>query len=94
LILRKIVSNWKSFFLIRRDGGKKWASSRKEEEGPILIHTTRPEYRTQFISFMVNAFVLKAGDLSPLKANVGGLLEEKKTEKGEMKNGRRKANDC
>ncbi len=50
---------------------------------PVIIHTAYPEYRTQSISLMVDAFVLKSADLSLLKVTVRGLLEEKKTEKGE-----------
>jgi len=37
---------------------------------PVIIHTAYPEYRNQFISFMVDAFVLKSADLSLLKATV------------------------
>ena len=57
----------------------------------MVIHTAYPEYWTQFISFMVETFVLKSGDLSPLKATVKRLLGKKKQRK---ENGRREANDC
>jgi AhpD family alkylhydroperoxidase len=57
--------------------------SRRYKDIPVIIHTAYSEYRNQFISFMVDAFVLKSADLSLLKATVRGLLEEKKTEKGE-----------
>jgi hypothetical protein len=40
---------------------------------------------------MVETFVLKSGDLSPLKATVKRLLGKKKQRK---ENGRREANDC
>jgi DNA-binding NtrC family response regulator len=62
-------------------------------EIPVIIHTAYPEYRNQFISFMVDAFVLKSADLSPLKSTVRGLLEKKKQRK-ENEHGRREANDC
>ena len=57
--------------------------SRRYKDIPVIIHTAYSEYRNQFISFMVDVFVLKSVDLSLLKATVRGLLEEKKTEKGE-----------
>ena len=57
--------------------------SSRYKDIPVITHTAYPEYRKQFISFMVDAFVVKSADLSLLKALVRGLLEKKKTEKGE-----------
>jgi CheY-like chemotaxis protein len=45
---------------------------------PVIIHTAYPEYRSQFISLMVNGFVLKSADLSLLKSTIRGLLEKRK----------------
>jgi len=59
--------------------------SSRHKEIPVIIHTAYPEYRKQFISFMVDAFVVKSADVSLLKATVRGLLEKKKTKKGERK---------
>ena len=59
--------------------------SSRHKEIPVIIHTAYPEYRNQFSSFMVDAFVVKSADVSLLKATVRGLLEKKKTEKGERK---------
>jgi len=58
--------------------------SSRYKEIPVIIHTAYPEYRTQFISLMVDGFVFKSADLSLLKATVSGLLEKKKTERGEQ----------
>ena len=59
--------------------------SSRHKEIPVIIHTAYPEYRNQFSSFMVDAFVVKSADVSLLKATVRGLLEKKKTKKGERK---------
>ena len=59
--------------------------SSRYKETPVIIHTAYPEYRSQFISFMVDGFVVKSADLSLLKTTVRGLLEKRKTEKGERK---------
>ncbi len=47
-------------------------------ETPVVIHTAYPEYRNQFISLMVNDFVLKSADLSALKTTIRDLLRPKK----------------
>ena len=57
--------------------------SSRYQETPVIIHTAYPEYRNQFISLMVDGFVLKSADLSLLKSTIRGLLEKKKTEKRE-----------
>ena len=59
--------------------------SSRYKEIPVIIHTAYPEYRNQFISLMVDGFVLKSADLSLLKSTIRGLLEKKKTEKGERR---------
>jgi DNA-binding NtrC family response regulator len=50
------------------------------KETAVIIHTAYPEYRNQFISLMVDDFVLKSGDLSGLKTTIKDLLEKKKGE--------------
>lgn len=47
-------------------------------EPPVIIHTAYPEYKGQFISFMVDGFVLKSADLSLLKNTIKDLLKKKK----------------
>ena len=58
--------------------------SGRYREIPVIIHTAYPEYRNQFISLMVNGFVLKSADVSPLKAAVRGLLEKNRERRTEM----------
>ena len=59
--------------------------SGRYKETPVVIHTAYPEYKSQFISLMANAFVLKSADLSVLKTTVRDLLIKKETGKGEHK---------
>ena len=48
---------------------------------PVILHTAYPEYASQSIASMADAFVVKSSDLSLLKATVKQLLEKKLKER-------------
>jgi CheY-like chemotaxis protein len=51
---------------------------RKERKIPIILHTSYPGYRQDFISWAADAYVTKSMDLDELKRKVKELLEKGK----------------
>lgn len=51
---------------------------------PVVLHTAYPHYRTDFTTWLADAFVVKSSDLSVLKKTVKELLRKN----GEEKDGR------
>jgi two-component system response regulator (stage 0 sporulation protein F) len=50
----------------------------KERKIPIILHTSYPGYRQDFISWAADAYVTKSTDLDELKKKVKELLEKGK----------------
>lgn len=48
----------------------------RERKVPIIIHTSYPGYREDFMSWAADAYVAKSSDLRELKETVGDLLKK------------------
>ncbi len=44
---------------------------------PIILHSGRPDYHSDFMTWLADAFVVKSSDLSALKGTVKALLKRK-----------------
>jgi CheY-like chemotaxis protein len=42
---------------------------------PIILHTSYPQYKEDFISYAADAYVNKSSDLTDLKRVIGDLLK-------------------
>jgi CheY-like chemotaxis protein len=51
----------------------------KERKIPIILNTSYPGYRQDFMSWAADAYVTKSSDLGELKKKIRELLERKKT---------------
>ena len=51
----------------------------KERKIPIILNTSYPDYRHDFLSWAADAYVTKSDDLTELKEKIRGLLERGKT---------------
>ena len=51
----------------------------KERKIPIVLNTSYPGYREDFMSWAADAYITKSSDLTELKNKVRDLLEKKKT---------------
>jgi len=51
----------------------------KERKIPIILHTSYPGYRDDFMSWAADAYVTKSSDLTQLKDTIKRLLEKGKT---------------
>ena len=47
----------------------------KNKTIPVILHTSHPGYREDFMSWAADAYVIKSSDLSELKATIRKLLE-------------------
>jgi len=45
---------------------------------PVIIYTSYPQYKTDFMSWAADAYLIKSSDLSELKAKIKELLGERK----------------
>jgi len=50
----------------------------KERKIPIILNTSYPGYRDEFMSWAADAYIAKSSDLTELKNKVRELLEKKK----------------
>jgi CheY-like chemotaxis protein len=50
----------------------------KERKVPIVLNTSYPGYREDFMSWAADAYITKSSDLTELKNKVRDLLEKKK----------------
>jgi DNA-binding NtrC family response regulator len=48
---------------------------------PIILHTAYPRYKSEFISWLADAFLVKSSDLSLLKNTIKELLEKNQNRK-------------
>ncbi len=46
----------------------------KDRKIPIILNTSYPEYRQDFMSWAADAYVMKSADLGELKAKISELL--------------------
>ena len=53
-----------------------------DKDMPVIINTGYSEYRDNFMSWAAEAYVLKSGDLTPLKEAINGALERRGKRKG------------
>jgi len=51
----------------------------KERKIPIILNTSYPDYRQDFLSWAADAYVTKSDDLTELKKKIRELLERGKT---------------
>ena len=51
----------------------------KERKIPIILNTSYPGYREDFMSWAADAYVAKSADLTELKDTIKRLLEKKRT---------------
>jgi len=51
----------------------------KERKIPIILNTSYPGYRDDFMSWAADAYVTKSSDLTQLKDTIKKLLEKGKT---------------
>jgi len=51
----------------------------KERKIPIILNTSYPDYRQEFMSWAADAYVTKSDDLTELKTKIRDLLEKGKT---------------
>jgi CheY-like chemotaxis protein len=51
----------------------------KERKIPIILNTSYPGYRDDFMSWAADAYVTKSSDLTQLKDTIKRLLEKGKT---------------
>ncbi len=42
---------------------------------PVILYTSYPEYRQDFMSWAADAYIMKSADIGELKAKIGELLE-------------------
>src|SRR4030043_2223373 len=49
----------------------------KERKIPVILNTSYPGYREDFMSWAADAYVTKSADLTELKGKIRGLLEKK-----------------
>lgn len=47
----------------------------KQRDLPIILHTAFPQYKDQFLTWAADAYLIKSGDLAPLKERVRELLK-------------------
>ncbi len=52
----------------------------KERDIPVIINTSYPGYREDFMSWAADAYVMKSTDLQELKDKVRELLEKKRVQ--------------
>ncbi len=50
----------------------------KERKIPIILNTSYPGYREDFMSWAADAYITKSSDLTELKTKIRTLLEKKK----------------
>jgi CheY-like chemotaxis protein len=50
----------------------------KERKIPIILNTSYPGYREDFMSWAADAYIAKSSDLTELKTKIRNLLEKKK----------------
>lgn len=48
---------------------------------PIILHTSNPHYREDFMSWVVHAYLTKSSDLTKLKAVIRNLLADRRSRK-------------
>jgi two-component system response regulator (stage 0 sporulation protein F) len=51
---------------------------RKHKDIPIILYSSYPHYRDDFMSWMADAYLTKSSDLTELKETIRNLLEKKK----------------
>ena len=55
----------------------------ENKDMPVIVNTGYSQYRDNFMSWAAEAYVLKSGDLTPLKETISGVLAKRQgTEKG------------
>jgi DNA-binding response OmpR family regulator len=66
--------------LTSQDGGLEMLRWMREANRkiPIIINTAYPAYKTDFSSWLADAYIVKSSNLDELKENIARLLEENK----------------
>ncbi|MBU1355351.1 MAG: response regulator [Candidatus Edwardsbacteria bacterium] len=66
--------------LTAHDGGLEMLRWMRETNRkiPIIINTAYPAYKTDFSSWLADAYIVKSSNLDELKDNIARLLEENK----------------
>jgi two-component system response regulator (stage 0 sporulation protein F) len=49
----------------------------KHKDVPIILYSSYPHYREDFMSWMADAYLTKSSDLTELKETIKNLLEKK-----------------
>ena len=49
----------------------------ENKDMPVIINTGYSQYRDNFMSWAAEAYVLKSGDLTPLKETISGVLAKR-----------------
>jgi len=50
----------------------------KHKDIPIILYSSYPHYKDDFMSWMADAFLIKSSDLTELKETIRNLLEKRK----------------
>jgi DNA-binding response OmpR family regulator len=50
----------------------------ENKDMPVIINTGYSQYRDNFMSWAAEAYVLKSGDLTPLKETISGVLAKRR----------------
>ncbi len=53
----------------------------KDRRIPVVLHTSHPKYRQDFMSWAADAYMMKSSDLGELKQTIRGLLEKSRASK-------------
>ena len=50
----------------------------KHKGVPVILHSSYPQYKEDFMSWAADAYLMKSSDLTELKETIKGLLEKRK----------------